>query len=136
MITKLFKKKTNNTLIQLFRYTSVGGIAFIFDFSSLYILTEYLKLHYLVSAAIASLIGLSINYSLCVLWVFEKRTIKSKHVEFVVFALIGIVGLVLNELFIWFFTEVTGLHYLVSKSISTMIVFSWNFLAKKFTLFR
>ena len=136
MIDKLFKNKTNNISIQLFRYTFVGGIAFIFDFSSLYILTEYLNLHYLVSAAIASLIGLSINYSLCVLWVFEKRAIRSKYAEFVIFALIGIVGLVLNELFIWFFTEITGLHYLVSKSISTMIVFSWNFLAKKFTLFR
>ena len=136
MWEKLFKIKTDILYIQMFRYTFVGGIAFLFDFSSLYILTEYLNLHYLVSAAIASLMGLSINYSLCVLWVFEKRAIKSMHVEFVVFAFIGIVGLVLNELFIWFFTEVTCLHYLVSKSISTMIIFSWNFLAKKFTLFR
>ena len=133
---RLLKNKTNNTLIQLFRYTFVGGVAFIFDFGSLYILTEYFNIYYLVSAAMAFLLGLTINYLLSVRWVFEKRSIKSKHVEFVVFVLIGIIGLALNELFIWFFTEIAGTHYLYSKLISTLLVYLWNFFIRKYTLFR
>lgn len=136
MIEQLLKNKTNNTWIQLFRYTFVGGFAFIFDFGSLYILTEYFNIYYLVSAAIAFLFGLTINYFLSVIWIFKKRSIKSKYVEFVVFALIGIVGLALNEFIIWFFTEIVNTHYLYSKLISSALVYLGNFFIRKFTLFR
>ena len=136
MIGQLLKNKTNNILIQLFRYTIVGGLAFIVDFGSLYALTEYLDIHYLISAAIAFVLGLTINYFLSVIWVFKKRSSKSKYLEFVVFALIGIIGLVLNEFIIWFFTEVVNKHYLFSKLISTVLVYLWNFFIRKFLLFR
>jgi hypothetical protein len=51
LLRRLFIDKTDSTLIQLFRYTFVGGIAFLVDFGSLYALTEYARVHYLVSAA-------------------------------------------------------------------------------------
>jgi putative flippase GtrA len=136
MIEVLLKTKTNNTLIQLFRYTFVGGVAFIFDFGSLFILTEYFNVYYLISAAIAFLLGLTINYFLSIIWVFEKRSINSKYIEFIVFALIGTIGLALNEFFMWFFTEIVNTHYLFSKLISTVFVYLWNFTIRKFTLFR
>ena len=131
----LFKKQTNSIFIQLFRYTFVGGFAFIIDFSLLFVLTEYAGIHYLVSAAIALTAGLIINYFLSIIWVFDKRKLVNKSVEFTLFAAIGIVGLGLNELFIWVFTEFAGLYYLLSKIISTAIVYLWNFFARKFTLF-
>ncbi|MEE9190982.1 MAG: GtrA family protein, partial [Candidatus Neomarinimicrobiota bacterium] len=102
MLKKLLVNNTDDTLIQLFRYTFVGGVAFIFDFGSLFILTEYFKIYYLVSAAIAFIIGLTINYLLSITWVFFKHSIKSKHFEFFIFAFIGVIGLALNEFFIWF----------------------------------
>ncbi len=134
-LEKLLKNETNNTFIQLFRYTFVGGFAFIIDFSLLFVLTEYAGIHYLVSAAIALTAGLIINYFLSILWVFDKRKLVNKSVEFTLFAAIGIIGLGLNELFIWVFTEFAGLYYLLSKIVSTAIVYLWNFFARKFTLF-
>jgi len=131
----LFKKQTNSIFIQLFRYTFVGGFAFIIDFSLLFVLTEYAGIHYLVSAAIALTAGLIMHYFLSIIWVFDKRKLVNKSVEFTLFAAIGIVGLGLNELFIWVFTEFAGLYYLLSKIISTAIVYLWNFFARKFTLF-
>ena len=127
--------KTNDTSAQLFRYTLVGGLAFIFDFGALFILTEYLNIHYLVSAAIAFLLGLTINYILSIIWVFEKRALSNKKIEFLVFALIGIVGLGLNEFIMWFFTDILYWHYLLSKIISTVVVYLWNFFVRKFVLF-
>ncbi len=135
MLNKLFVEKTDNTLIQLFRYTFVGGIAFVVDFSSLYLLTEFAGLHYLHSAAIAFILGLIINYILSILWVFKSRVINKKLFEFIIFAIIGIVGLGLNELIIWFSTEQLKLYYLHSKLISTAIVYFWNFLARKYILY-
>ena len=136
MINQLLKNKTNNLFIQLFRYTIVGGIAFVFDFGTLTVLTEIFNIYYLLSAAIAFLLGLSVNYLLSIIWVFEKHTVKAKSVEFAVFALIGVVGLALNEFFIWFFTEIVDFHYLISKILSTVFVYLWNFFVRKYTLFR
>ncbi len=135
MIDRLLRQPTDNTLIQLFRYTFVGGFAFVVDFGSLYALTEFAGLHYLVSAAVAFLLGLCVNYLLSVRWVFNSRTMSNRWLEFGLFALVGVVGLGLNELIIWFFTEKVGLHYMGSKAVSAIIVYLWNFFARKRLLF-
>lgn len=136
MLQKIIDNNPNNTLVQLFKYTFVGGIAFIFDFGSLYVLTEIYNIHYMISAAIAFLIGLSINYYLSIVWVFKKRSLKSKSLEFSIFMLIGLVGLILNELFIWIFTEIANIYYLNSKILSTFLVYLWNFFIRKYILFK
>jgi putative flippase GtrA len=135
-LKKLLKEDTNNTFIQLFRYTFVGGIAFLVDFGTLFLLTDKLKLHYLFSAIIAFILGLITNYLLSITWVFKQRKLNKAHLEFAIFSLIGIVGLGMNELIIWFSTEIIGFYYLISKLISTIIVYFWNFFVRKFTLFK
>ena len=132
----LFRSGTNNTFVQLFRYTFVGAIAFLFDFGSLYFFTDWLYIHYLVSAALAFLVGITVNYLLSIAWVFQSRTMKNVWLEIALFTVIGIVGLGLNELIIWFFTELAEFHYLISKLFSTVSVYLWNFFARKFLLFR
>jgi len=135
MIYDFLKHKTDNLYMQLFRYAIVGGVAFVFDFLTLFMLTEYCNVHYLFSAAIGFFVGLITNYVLSIFWVFEKRRISSNYVEFFLFSLIGLIGLALNEVFIWSFTEIIGIYYLWSKIISTALVYLWNFLLRKFTLF-
>ena len=136
MVIRIESLRSDATLPQLCRYTLVGAIAFVFDFGSLFGFTHFLGVHYLLSACMAFLIGMCVNYVLSIKWVFRRRSIGSKSVEFLVFALIGLAGLGLNELFIWFFTEITGFHYLLSKIISTVFVYLWNFFARKYSLFR
>lgn len=133
---KLLTKSTDKTGIQFFRYIFVGGVAFLVDFGSLYVLTDYVGIFYLISAAIAFILGLVINYLLSVNWVFNRRTLDNKTAEFSIFAIIGIVGLGLNELFIWFFTAELALFYLISKILAAIIILFWNFFARKLTLFK
>jgi putative flippase GtrA len=76
------------------------------------------------------------NYLLSISWVFNKRTLDSKKLEFGVFTLIGIVGLALNGVLIWFFTEYLQIYYILSKIIAAAIILSWNFAARRFILFR
>lgn len=135
-IEELLKSGTNHTFIQLFRYTIVGGIAYIVDIGSLFFFTEWMLFHYLISAALAFLLGLLTNYFMSVNWVFSQRISKNKFYEFIVFSVIGLIGLLLNEFLIWHFTEHAGFHYLISKIAATIFVFSWNFVARKFTLFK
>jgi len=134
-LKSLFKGKTNNSFLQFFRYTFVGGFAFLVDFGLLILLTEYFHLYYLISAGIGFVFGLIVNYYLSVNWVFNNRVVENRLFEFLVFTLIGIVGLCLNELFLWLFTDKLLFHYILSKAITTFIVYFWNFFARKFLLF-
>lgn len=136
MASQIETQRSDATLMQLCRYTLVGAIAFVFDYSALFVFTHYLGVHYLISAGIGFCIGLCVNYVLSIRWVFSRRSIRSKNLELFIFSLIGIAGLGLNELFIWFFTEIVRFHYLVSKMISTVVVYLWNFFARKYSLFR
>jgi putative flippase GtrA len=126
----------DRTLNQLFRYTFVGGLAFVVDFGVLVLMTEIAGVHYLASAAVAFMFGVLTNYTLSVVWVFRQRTLDDKRLEFAAFAAIALIGLGLNEVLIWFFTRHVHLHYLVSKLLSTVSVFSWNFFLLRFVLFR
>jgi len=135
-IDKMIKNQTDKTHIQFFRYIFVGGAAFVVDFVSLYAFTDIFGVYYLISAALAFIIGLMANYALSVNWVFNSRTLNNMWSEFTVFAIIGVIGLGLNELFIWLFTDYIGIYYLLSKIIAAALILSWNFSARKITLFR
>lgn len=134
-IARLFIKLTNNIYIQAFRYALSGVVAFSVDFLILFLLTEFLKIYYMTSASIAFILGLLTSYILNIKWVFINRKFSNKMTEMGLFLLIGIIGIILNLASIWVFTEYLGLFYLFSKIIATVIVFLWNFLAKKIILF-
>ncbi len=131
----IFVAKNNDTPVQLFRYVLVGGISFLVDIAILVFLTEYAGLHYLASAAIAFIFGLTINYLISIKWVFHIRKFVSRRTEFILYGWIGIIGLGLNELFIWYFTETLELHYVYSKIAAAFFVFFWNFFARKYAVF-
>jgi len=122
-------------LKQFLKYSVVGAIAFIFDFGILFLLTHFFAVPYLISATISFIVGVVLNYILSLKFVFKEHTYANRTLEFTVFAIIGVVGLGLNDLFLWLITEKIGLYYLLSKILTTVIVFFWNFSARKFILF-
>ena len=88
-----------------------------------------------LSAAAGFLVGLTLNYSLSVRWVFSQRKIANKAGEFALFAVIGIAGLGLNELIMWVLTDLMSVYYLGSKIVTTGVVYLWNFFARKLLVF-
>lgn len=131
----LFVAPTDNWFLQLFRYGFVGGTAFLVDYGTLFCLTNYAEVPYLWSAAVAFLLGLVTNYLISISWVFSHTGKMQIWQEFLFFSIIGVIGLGLNELIMYAGTDLLHLHYMISKLISTAIVFFWNFFARKFLLF-
>lgn len=127
--------KSNKLTIQLARYMIVGGLSFIVDFVLLYYFTEVLLINYLISAAISFTIGVGVNYLLSIFWVFKKRNVANRLNEFFIFTAIGAIGLLFNELFLWLFTDLLTTHYLLSKVFAAILIFLWNFFARRYILF-
>ena len=51
--------------------------------------------------------------------------------EFIVFVLLSIVGLGVNELCMWLGTDLMGIHYMITKIGATAIVMVYNFVTRK-----
>ena len=137
LIDKWWKGPSGDLRVQAFRYLISGGTAFLVDTALLTLLTELFgREHLLLWTAVAFATGLLITYLFSILWVFDNRSMKSRTAEVSVFVLIGIIGLGLTELLMWILAQKAGLHYLLSKIVTTVLVFVWNFAAKKLLLFR
>ena len=135
-LASYFQGPSKHMHVQMFRYAFVAIAAFAVDFGTLALLASGFQVNYLVAAAISFTLGLIVNYLLASMWVFNAYTVRNRKIEFGIFALTGIVGLVLNEALIWLFTSPLHVFYLVSKLIAAFVVVIWNFSARKYLLYR
>lgn len=119
---------------QIFKFGIVGIICFIIDYGFMILLTEFFDVPYLISCAISFCISVTVNYLLSMRYVFLAKRSMNKHIAFIIFILLSIIGLGLTELLMWIFVENWHLNYMISKIFVTGIVMIYNFLTKKITL--
>ncbi|MBR3666690.1 MAG: GtrA family protein [Ruminococcus sp.] len=140
---KLFVGDTDNTLIQFFRYVFVGGLAFVVDFALSYLLFRFVfnekKEFGWTANALSFIAGLVVNYLISTFWIFKTSKVDNKIVEFISFAAIGVVGLLITigitVLFEKWLGDTTHLFQIIAKIVSTAASFLWNFFARKILLF-
>ena len=131
-----FIGKTDKTYIHIIRSVFSSNLGFALDFGLLAFLVEILGLHYLVAASISFTAGTTVTYIFSVRWIFSKRNVRNRRLEYLLFIAVGVVGVLLNGALLWVFTELVGVFYLLSKIIAGTTVFFWNFAARKLLLFR
>ncbi len=124
----------NDTVVQGMKYLMVGGICTLFDFSLLYLLFRVFKLYYVLSSAISFMSSSILNYLLCTLWIFKIRVVENRSLEMFYYLIISGVGLTINTLLVWGFTELLSLFVMISKVLATIVTFVWNFGARKYLL--
>lgn len=131
------------TLVAEFlRYVVVGGIAFLADFGALVAAQElFLKnLSYgvYIATALGFFVGLAVNYVLSLLFVFTQAKDRGKGRSvgaFLVFGLIGALGLLWTELGMWIGIDLFKWNYMIVKILVTGAVFMWNYLGRKILIF-
>ena len=133
----IFITPTTDSFLQFFRYVFVGGIATIADWGVLYLLTECAHMNHLVAAVFSFIAGLAVNFILSKLRVFKANEARTNAwMEFVGYAIIGVVGLGITELIMYLLTNRMGLHYMASKAVATVIVLIWNYVARKKIIYK
>ena len=133
----IFLTPTKNGFLQLFRYLFVGGIATVVDWGVLFGLTELFNVHKMVSAVFGFVAGLSTNYLLSKLLVFRANEARTNGMlEFLGYAVIGLIGLGITELILLLGNSFPTVHYMAFKAIATVVVLAWNYLARKILLYK
>jgi putative flippase GtrA len=139
-VKRLRRKMPRSSLMgQFVRYLVTGGLAFVVDFG-LYALCLYkFDWFYLLANLVGLVAGLVINYIMSIAWVFSecKRVLEDrKTAEFTIFAVVGFLGVGINELLMLLMVGGFKWDEMISKMAAAVLVLMWNFGARKMMLFR
>lgn len=159
-------KQTKTQLFwEIFRFLLVGGTATVLDYIVFYLFRQWILpgalvdsdiwdiISLTIATALGFVVGLIVNWVLSVKFVYRavrnKEEAASKK-SFLIFTVIGLIGLGLTELgvvlLVWVFPEITivnvtgflGLPWeeWFAKVIMTCIVLVWNYLGRKIFIFK
>lgn len=100
-----------------------------------------------IGSALGFTVSVIVNYILSFKFVFERKEDMNRKAEFVIFVILSVIGLGLNQLIIWVCTvpiysnvawiqKLLGynLAYTAAKVIATAIVMVYNFITRKIFL--
>ena len=122
-----------NLIIQIIKFSIVGVIATIVDFGVLMLLKEVVHFDVLVASALSFCVSVVANYILSMLFVFKGGK-NGKIKEFIIFVVLSIGGLLLNQLLMWLGTEILAVYYLWVKVFTCVFVPIYNFVTRKIFL--
>ncbi|MCH5184537.1 MAG: GtrA family protein [Oscillospiraceae bacterium] len=116
-------------MLQIIRFGFVGVLCTGIDFAVLLLLVNVCSVDKLVANVISFTVSVTVNYVLSMKFVFEADENKNKVKEFIVFLVLSVTGLGINELIFWLCSGFTGIT--PSKVIATAVVMVYNFVTRK-----
>lgn len=119
----------NSLLRDMFLYGCASVVALSVDVGLLYLLVEYADMNHVAAATISFLGGLIMNYGLARLFVFKHSKLPFRQ-EFLLYGVIGIAGLGLNDLIIYLLVWLQ-VWYMYAKAVSVAVVFFFNFFGRR-----
>lgn len=120
--------------MQFLKFGVVGFIAFCIDYGILMLLSQGLHMNPVGAAAISFTVSVVFNYLASMKYVFTHREDLDKRAEFVIFIVLSVIGLGINELCMWGGTSAFGTGALAvtgTKLFATAVVMIWNFFSRK-----
>ena len=125
------RDEMEHLLVQIFNFGIVGVIATVIDFLFLYLFRDMCHLSLIISNTLSFCISVMYNYWASMTFVFDVNKNKSKKRNFVLFIIFSVIGLILNDIIVWFVSERLSVYYLISKLIATILVMVFNFITRK-----
>ncbi len=116
---------------QIVKFGFVGFLCFFIDYGIMVLLTDRFGMDPVLSSGISFTVSVIVNYILSIAFVFETDKNKNKFGEFLVFVILSVVGLGINELCMWIAVKMAGINYKLAKIGATAVVMVYNFISRK-----
>ena len=122
-------------LREVLLYGAGAAAAFAVDVSLLAVLVELVGLHYLLAATISFAAGTVVVYVVSIRYAFTYRRLRRVRSEFVIFAALGGLGVLVNLLVMYGGVQALHLHYLYAKALAASVTFLTNYITRRTLLF-
>lgn len=115
-------------VVKFIKFCFVGFSGLILDFFTTWILKEKLNTPKYLANSIGFIMAVSTNYMLNRIWTFES-TNPSIPKEYASFFIVSLIGLFINNLFLYVIHEKMNTKFYVSKFVAIVLTTFWNFFA-------
>ncbi len=119
------------TVFKIIKFGIVGLSGMVLDF----LITWVCKEKFLMNKYIANSLGFSVavvsNFFLNYYWTFQKND-NNINIDFIKFILFALIGLGLNNFFLFFFHNKGKIPFYAAKALAIACVFVWNFTSNYF----
>ena len=128
---------TNLLHPRILKFSIVGAIGVLVNMGTLYFLTEFVSILYIISSIIAIELSIIGNFLLNDIWTWNERKKKKFSRRFIQYHIsAGITAFLANWLLLIFLTEVAGIYYLISNLIGICVGMLSNFILNDLWTFR
>ena len=118
-------------IAQIMKFGVVGVIATVIDFGVMNVLYYGLGLDILIANTAGFIISLIFNYLASMKYVFAHKEGMSRRREFVIFVVLSVIGLALNDGIVLALKSGLGLEANIAKVCATALVMVYNFVTRK-----
>ncbi len=119
---------------ELLRYQIAGTVIALAEAAVLFLLTDGLGVHYLLSNLLCFLLTTLLNYIFSVVFVFETDKNHAIRQELTSWLGLSVLRLGLCQLLLWLGTEALGLHYMLAKALTMLFSHFYNFFVQRLLL--
>lgn len=120
---------------QILKFGVVGFICFFIEFGVMVGLVELAGVGELIASATGFVVSVTVNYILSITVVFDANKETNKVRQFIVFMILSLIGLGINQLIMWIGVEWLGRYmnraYMLVKIFATGVVMVFNFITRK-----
>ena len=132
----LFKKILNSKLgQQILKFGAVGFLCFFIEYVLLILIKEVLGWNVILANTIAFTVSAVVNYILSIVFVFDTDKKANKGKQFIIFFLLAVGGLIINNIVLKLGTVVLDTFwsrsYIIVKPFATGVVMVYNFITRK-----
>lgn len=120
--------------MKLLKFCVVGFTGMIIDFSTTWLLKEKCKVNKYIANSSGFLLAAINNYTWNRWWTFQSTSTEVAQ-QFLLFVGISVIGLGLNNLFIYIFNDKLNWNFYISKIFAIGLVTVWNFFMNLFFTF-
>ncbi|MHA1336014.1 MAG: GtrA family protein [Promethearchaeota archaeon] len=127
---------SRNFIKELFKFAFVGFLGAILNLILLFIFTEFLQIHYLLSEIFAIFFATIHNYLLNKLWTFKEKLEENLIIKLLKYGFTAGVSFILNIAILYFLVEYFKIWYITAAAIAIATTFIWNFFSNKYWTFK
>jgi len=128
MIDKIF-------LLKFIKFCAVGFSGMVIDFGTTWLLKERARVNKYIANSAGFVLAATSNYIWNRLWTFQSENNQIAF-EYLSFIIISVIGLGINNMVIFIFSDKLKFNFYFSKLIAIGVVTIWNFIMNYLITFR